>query len=61
MTFKRRSVIAKIGESQELKLDPLFSNVCADECTWTLADGCLTITLPKESEGIVWGSVSRKD
>ena len=54
------TVPAAAGGSEppfELTVDPLFGKICPDDCTWTVSDGNLVVTMEKAKAKAVWPSL----
>lgn len=53
----RRLHVAVPGLDAPMAFDPLYAKVRADDCTWTVSDGMLVVTMEKMRAGEVWPSV----
>eukprot|EP00924_Labyrinthula_sp_SR-Ha-C_P006143 maker-scaffold_54-snap-gene-1.20-mRNA-1 protein AED:0.24 eAED:0.24 QI:126/0.66/0.5/1/0.66/0.5/4/0/318 len=51
--FKRREVNVVIGK-EIFAFNPLFSEINVDECSWSIVDGKLVLTLIKVNEDLTW-------
>lgn len=58
VAFGRRKLQIDISGGISLNFDPLYGTVAPDDCTWSVSDGSLVITMEKAKQMEVWPTLA---
>lgn len=58
VTFGGRKLAVAVTNGPTLMLDPLYGSIRTDDCTWTVADGALVVTMEKAKAKEVWPTLA---